>query len=85
MLSGELEQRLAGASMKSSEVLVKVSWQLNKFVVLEGLIEDLEHLFKSPCLLNVLDREILQEPPSCEPMTESKLSASFFAIFIFIT
>ena len=65
VLSGELEQRLAWASMESSEVLVEVSWQLNGLVVLEGLVEDLEHLLESSCLLNVLDREVLQEPPSC--------------------
>ena len=65
VLRGELKQRLAGASMKSSEVLVEVSWQLNGLVVLEGLVEDLEDLLKSSCLLNVLDGEVLQEPPSC--------------------
>ena len=88
MLSGELEQRLAAASMNSSKVLVTVSWQLNRFVVLDGLIELLEHLLKRACLLNVLDRKFsksLQAVPVSEPMTESKRSASFFPSLIFIT
>ena len=65
MLSGEFEQRLAGASMKSSKVLVNVNWQLNRFVVLDGLIELLEHLLKKALPSQCPGSEILQEPPSC--------------------
>ena len=65
MLSGVFQQRLAWASMKSREVLVEVSWQLDGLVVLEGLVEGFEDLLECSCLLNLLDREVLQEPRSC--------------------
>ena len=64
MLGGVFKEGLASASVKRDEVLVEVMRQLDGLVILKGLVEDLEHLLEGACLLDVLDREVLQELPS---------------------
>ena len=60
-----VQQRLTAMSLEATEVLVKVSRELDSVVVLEGLVQQLENLVEGVGLLHILQGKGFHQLPGC--------------------
>ena len=64
VLGAVVQQRLAAMPLEATEVLVKVSRELDSVVILESLVQQLEELIEGIALLHILQRERFDQLPS---------------------
>ena len=77
MLGAVVQQGLAAMPLEATEVLVKVSRELDSVVVLEGLVQQLENLVEGVGLLHILQGKGFHQLPGCAGEAWDQVQDSF--------